>query len=66
MDLSAIQSADIPDLVRGHNAAGNGEPFDPDENAFWQAAYLLHPRAGVRLDVSVEPCRQKSGLVLTA
>lgn len=44
MDLSAITSDDIPHVVRGHNAAGNGDPFNSEEHPCWKAAYLLHPR----------------------
>ena len=48
MDLSAITSTDIPQLVRGHNAASNGEPFDEDESDLWKAAFLLHPKSRAR------------------
>lgn len=44
MDLTAVTSDDIPHLVRGHNAASTGQPFDPNENDVWKAAYMLHPR----------------------
>lgn len=48
MDLSAITSEDIPHVVRGHNAAGKGEPYNALEHPCWQAAYLLHPHIARR------------------
>lgn len=61
MDLTQITSTDIPHIVRGHEAAGNGDPYDDTECDLWKAAFRLHPKAsalfGPRAEILTFPTK---------